>query len=87
MIIYIMRNLVEISCDRNSASETISYYEEQGFQFISSQRIDKDLMLLVFEASKDSIANLSTIRQAKIQFDDGTESPLYIKRERNFWED
>lgn len=82
-----MRNLIEIIVNSSDFSDVTEYYESQGFSFISSKIYDRNELLVTFEGSRDSIADVGTFHRAVIQFEDGTESPLYIKRERNFWED
>lgn len=88
-----MRNLVEISTYRIDYKETIEHYEDQGFSYVSShvspEQNKTGEITIVFEGSREDIAEISDAdgHRSFLQFDDGTESPLYIKRERNFWED
>ena len=67
--------------------DILTEYVAEGFEYVSSRPSDdKSLLVLLL---RGDIHNASQYQSDKsyLEFDDGTRSPLYIKRNRNFWED
>jgi hypothetical protein len=82
-----MKSLIEISISKIDFQDTLNYYLEEGFEYLSS--IDNgESITVVLRGEIQSVAQYSNEHnKSYIEFDDKTRSPLYIKRERNFWED
>lgn len=81
-----MKTLIEISVSKDSFYETLSQYEDIGFEYVSSSEVDFETLAVVL---RGDVHNLPHVHSDKsyLEFEDGTQSPLYIKRNRNFWED
>lgn len=85
--IYFMKSLIEVKISKSSFQDTVSEYTSEGFEFLTSKPSeDNDYLIAIF---RSEIHNASFYQTEKsyLEFEDGTTSPLYIKRERNFWED
>jgi len=88
-----MRNLLKATCMRINYNEVVAEYEEMGFTLVSSHVTPEQAkwgeITLTFQGEREDVAELSDEEghHSFLEFDDGTTSPLYIKRERNFWED
>lgn len=83
-----MNTFLEKTVSNSNILDTIQYYEELGFTVINTKRIDHNNVILVLQGDKDLIGQHSKLGDKSfIQFEDGLTSPLYIKREKTFWED
>ena len=82
-----MKSLIEISISKIDFQDTLNYYLEEGFEYLSSTD-NGESITVVLRGEIQSVAQYSNeYNKSYIEFDDKTRSPLYIKRERNFWED
>jgi hypothetical protein len=88
MLPLFMKSLIEISVSKEHFQDTISEYAAEGLDFISSRPSETDSNLLIVLLRGD-IDNASRYQSDKsyLEFEDGSRSPLYIKRNRDFWED
>lgn len=85
-----MKNILEITVENTEdISSVIYFYQEEGLEFIGKTNLRNGKVLLKFEGEREDISYQTQIEDQKgfIEFEDGTQSPLYIRRERNFWED
>ena len=87
-----MKNIIEVKIDRRDFRQTVDRWTEEGFQYLDSvtlpHQVNTNEVTVRFEGSRDAVAQQAESgERAFLLFDDGSESPLYIKRERNFWED
>lgn len=85
-----MKNRLEITVNSfENLEEIIDSYREEGLSLVEKQSLPNRDVILVFEGERENIAYQTQIENQKgfIEFDDGSVSSLYIKRERNFWED
>ena len=84
-----MKSLIEISISKEDFQDIVNQYESDGFEYLTSKPSDtKDEIIAVFRVDKNSLEYQSPKNSnAFIEFEDGTRSPLYIKRNRDFWED
>lgn len=84
-----MKSLVEITISKEDFHDIVNQYESEGFEYLTSKASDnRDEVIAVFRVDKDALEFQSPKNSnAFIEFEDGTRSPLYIKRNRDFWED
>ena len=84
-----MKSLIEINVLKETFQETVDHYNNEGIEYISSSPGPTSEYITVL--FRGDIHNLSQYanqnNKSYLEFDDGSRSPLYIKRERNFWED
>jgi hypothetical protein len=87
MLPLFMKSLIEISVSKEHFQDIVSEYTAEGFEYVSSRPSDDRNILVVL--LRGDIHNASQYQSDKsyLEFSDGTQSPLYIKRNRNFWED
>jgi len=83
-----MTNYLEITAHQDEIDFLITKYTSNGLHLVDERKQSDGLITLVFEGNRDAIAEHYTSGdKAFLEFEDGTVSPLYIKRERNFWDD
>jgi hypothetical protein len=88
-----MRSLLEIVTNRSDFKETVEEYESEGFSYVGSfvapEQASTGEITLTFEGPRATVAEYSRLEGHKtfVVFEDGTTSPLYIKREKSWWED
>ena len=84
-----MKTVIEMHLTEENLSFAIEQYGEEGIEFISSKPGNiKGTVVATFSGDIDTISRTSNENnKTYIEFEDGCRSPLYIKRERNFWED
>ena len=84
-----MNNIIELIISNSRYSDVVQEYEANGFTLLSAKPVDKNNLLVSFEGDSSSLNSLiyENIDKAYIKFEDGVIAPLYIKKERNFWED
>jgi hypothetical protein len=87
MLPLFMKSLIEITVSKDHFQDIVSEYAAEGFDYVSSRPSDDKNMLVVL--LRGDIHNASQYQSDKsyLEFEDGTRSPLYIKRNRDFWED
>lgn len=80
--------LVKMTCASNQVYETIEYAESQGLQLQQKIKLDKETVELLFTTNgKEAAVQFSDYgAEAFLQFEDGTTSPLYVRRDRDFSE-
>jgi hypothetical protein len=82
-----MKSLIEIGISKTDFQETLDSYLEEGFEYVSSTD-NGDIISVLFRGDIHNVAAYSNeYNKSYLEFEDKTRSPLYIKRERNFWED
>lgn len=81
-----MKTLIEISVLKDSFYEILSQYEDIGFDYISSSDMNSETLKVILRGDVHSLPHVHSDK-SYLEFDDGTQSPLYIKRNRDFWED
>jgi len=85
-----MRNILEITAEKTeNISSIVEIYEDEGFSLISKRSLRDGRVVLTFEGSREEVSYNTQIEGQKgfIEFEDGTQSPLYIRREKNLLED
>lgn len=78
-----MTMLITIPVYARDKNDSIEYYESVGMRLDSTHRIDRDTINLVFSCDKDTGAAIMQAypeAQGHLSFQDGTSSPLYIRR-------
>jgi hypothetical protein len=71
-----------------SVKDTIEYYEAQGLSFLSKKVLNRESIELSFSTSGKEHAFIGSDDSVEtfIEFEDGSISPLYIRRDRDFSE-
>jgi hypothetical protein len=89
MLPLFMKSLIEISVSKDHFQDTITAYAAEGFEYISDKATeDRNTLLVLFRGDIHALSQYSNENnKSYLEFDDGTRSPLYIKRNRDFWED
>jgi hypothetical protein len=82
-----MKSLIEISMSKINFQETLDSYLEEGFEYVSSTDNGETIIVLLRGDIHNVSHYLNEYNKSYLEFEDKTRSPLYIKRERNFWED
>ena len=84
-----MLNYLRKTVTPKDESKITALYRERGLNLIKSSKDNvTGLVILEFEGNRSEVADLfESGDEASIQFEDGVVSPLYIRRERNFWDD
>jgi hypothetical protein len=83
-----MKSLIEVTVLKEYFQETLAEYSEEGFEYLSSKNGDSDdTIIVIFRGDIHATPYSSENSKSFLEFEDGSRSPLYIKRERNFWED
>lgn len=82
-----MKSLIEITVSKDNFQDTISEYAAEGFDYVSSRPSDDNNMLVVLLRGDIHTASHYQSDKSYLEFEDGSRSPLYIKRYRDFWED
>lgn len=78
-----MTTLVTLTAHAQDKRDIIEYYESLGMNLESQTKIDRDTFSLTFSGDRDlSAAILEHNPNAigSLEFEDGTVSPLYIRR-------
>ena len=80
--------LVKMTCHPTEVYNTIEYAESQGLQLHSKTKIDRDCVELLFLTDgKEAAAHFSEYgAETYLQFEDGSISPLHIRRNIDFSE-
>lgn len=75
-------------CSPTSVYETIEYAESQGLQLHSKTKIDRESIELIFSTDgKEAAMQFSDYgAETYLQFEDGSTSPLHIRKDRDFSE-
>jgi hypothetical protein len=87
MLPLFMKSLIEISVSKEHFQDIVSEYNAEGFEYVSSRPSDDKNMLILLLRGDIHKASQYQSDKSYLEFGDGTQSPLYIKRNRNFWED
>lgn len=85
-----MKNKLMITVERSEdITSLVEAYEEEGFFFLKKTHSRDGYVVLEFEGDRELVAYNSRGegQQGFIEFEDGTQSSLYIRQEKNFWED
>lgn len=78
-----MTMLVTIPVYARDKNDSIEYYESIGMRLDSYHKLDRDTINLVFSCDKDTGASILQAypeAQGSLQFEDGTSSPLYVRK-------
>ena len=78
-----MTMLITIPVYARDKNDSIEYYESLGMRLDSHHKIDRDTINLVFSCDKNTGASIMQAypeAQGSLHFEDGTSSPLYIRR-------
>jgi hypothetical protein len=80
--------LVKMTCHPTEVYDTIEYAESQGLQLHNKTKISRECVELLFSTDgKEVAAQLSEFgAETYLQFEDGSISPLHIRRNRDFSE-
>jgi hypothetical protein len=80
--------LVKMTCASNQVYDTIEYAESQGLQLHQKIKIDKETTELYFTTDgKEAATQFSEYgAETFLQFADGSSSPLYVRKDRDFSE-
>jgi hypothetical protein len=76
---------VRVSCHTSQLESYVEYYESSGFSLLQKSIEGEDVILIFQGQSTAHVAEASywdSSAQAFIQFQDGTTSPLYVRRSR-----
>lgn len=89
MLPLFMKSLIEIAVSKDHFQDTITAYAAEGFEYISDKPTeDRNTLLVMFRGDIHNLSQYSNQNnKSYLEFEDGTRSPLYIKRNRDFWED
>lgn len=82
-----MKSLIEITVSKEHFQDTISEYAAEGFDYVSSKTSEDNNILIVLLRGDIHTASQYQNNKSYLEFEDGSLSPLYIKRNRDFWED
>lgn len=83
-----MKSLLEVTVQKEFFHDTLQEYVSEGFEYISSRDgQDKDTIILILRGDINATPYPTENNKSFLEFEDGSYSPLYIKRNRNFWED
>lgn len=77
-----------MTCHPTEVYDTIEYAESQGLQLHTKTKIDRDSVELLFLTDgKEAAMQFSDYgAETYLQFEDGSTSPLHIRRSRDFSE-
>lgn len=77
---------LKVQCYRKEVEEVIGLYEQNGFS-LRNKMLNGDEATLYFDAPSTEVLASGVYGDSKgfIEFQDGTISPLYVRR--NLWED
>jgi hypothetical protein len=80
--------LVKMTCPQAEVYDTIEYAESQGLQLYKKTKIDREYVELLFLTDgKEAATQFSEYgAETYLQFEDGSTSPLHIRKERDFSE-
>lgn len=80
--------LVKAYSRPESVTDTIEYYEAQGLSYLSKKILSRESVELSFSTSgkEQAILISNDLVETFLEFQDGTISPLYIRRDRDFSE-
>lgn len=80
--------LVKMTCAATDTYQTIEYAESQGLQLHRKTKLDRDTVELLFTTDgKEAVIQFSEYgAETYLQFEDGSTSPLHIRKSRDFSE-
>jgi hypothetical protein len=80
--------LIKMSCSSQEVTDYVRYYEEQGLEFVNKFVHSKEQVELTFRTSGKELATSLAQEDAQLflEFEDGTQSPLYVRKQRDFSE-
>ena len=82
-----MKSLIEISISKINFQDSLNEYIERGFEYVSSKD-NGDSVAVVLRGEIEEVAHYSSEHnKTYLEFEDGSQVSLYIKRNRDFWED
>jgi hypothetical protein len=80
--------LVKMSCSYSEIKQYLEYAESEGLTLLEKQSLDKENVMLIFTSSETEVvtnfANMGA--ETFLEFQDGSVSPLYVRRDRDFSE-
>jgi hypothetical protein len=85
-IIMYMKNYIEFDVYDFEVKELISRYRDSELRYLGSKpSLVRGRTIVSFQGARDVVAESGTDASRRfIEFDDGTVSPLYVKRERDY---
>jgi hypothetical protein len=90
MLVLLMKSLIEIAVSKEHFQEILAEYAAEGFDYVSARpsENDSESLVVLFRGDIHNVSHYSSENnKSYLEFGDGSLSPLYIKRNRDFWED
>jgi hypothetical protein len=76
---------VRVACHISQIDSYVDYYESNGFELLNKHH-EQEEVTLVFKGSSAAhvaeAASWDNNAQAFLEFSDGTQSPLYVRKQR-----
>ena len=77
-----------MSCSYSEIKQYLEYAESEGLTLLEKQSLYKENVMLIFTSSETEVvtnfANMGA--ETFLEFQDGSVSPLYVRRDRDFSE-
>lgn len=75
-------------CSPTEVNDTIDYAESQGLQLYNKTKLDRESVELLFTTDgKEAAIEFNEYgAETFLEFEDGSVSPLYIRKDRDFSE-